>query len=411
MPKTLGTFKRYFQAMQKILRLALLFTALTAPALAQRNIGEVVVEAEKDTIPVRVSANAAELNQLALQAFGSHGRYRLAASGYAYDIKFTLAGSNQVRVDITRGRGGEAFASEVASGSSARDALLRAADIAVAKTNGLGLRGFFASQLAFIGERTGKKEVYTSDLFFGGAKQITKDNAHALTPRWSPDGRKLLYTSFYKAGFPDIFQIDLNTYQRTTFVSFKGTNSGARYSASGQQVAMVLSGEGNAEIYVGNAQARQIRRLTRTDAVEASPCFSPDGSRVVFTSDAAGGPQLYLISTAGGSMQRLPTNISGYCAEPDWSTANPNLIAFTIRIGRGYQIAVYDMAKRSSSQVSRAPFDGIEPSWLADGRHLVYTARDRSTSVICILDTATGKSTRVSPLSFGSVMQASVLAR
>ena len=45
--------------------------------------------------------------------------------------------------------------------------------------------------------------------------------------------------------------------------------------------------------------------------------------------------------------------------------------------------------------------------WLADGRHLVYTARDRATSVICILDTETGKSTRISP-SDSSALQAGV---
>jgi TolB protein len=392
--------------MQKLLRLFALLCAAAAPVFAAtRDIGYVDVVAEKNTVPVRVSANNQELNTLALQAFGAHGRYRVTASGYAYDIRFSLVTATQVRVDITKGAAGTPYASEVVTGTSARNALLRAADVAVVKTNGLGLKGFFTAQLAFIGERTGKKEVYTSDLFFGGAKQITRDNALALMPRWSPDGARLLYTSFFKSGFPDIFQIDLSTYQRTTFVSFKGTNSGARYSPNGQQVAMVLSGEGTPEIYISTAQGRQVSRKTRSDAVKSSPCFSPDGSRLVFAMEP--GPQLYVMSTAGGTPSRVTSGISGYCAEPDWSRADPNKIAFTMR-GGGYQIAVLDLAKRTSEQVSKAPFDGIEPSWLADGRHLVYTARDRSTSVLCILDTVTGKSVRISPLSFGSVMQGNV---
>jgi TolB protein len=243
--------------------------------------------------------------------------------------------------------------SQVVTGTSPRNALLRAADVAVEKTNGLGLRGFFASRLAFVGSRGRTEEILVGDLFFGEVRQLTQDHAQMLSPRWSPDGSRLVYTSFYKSGFPDIFQIDLNTYQRTTLVSLKGTNSGARFSPNGQQVAMVLSGEGNPEIYVGNAQGRLLRRLTRTDAVEASPCFSPDGSRLVFTSDAVGGPQLYTMPVAGGTMTRLPTAISGYCAEPDWSRGNPNRIAFTMKIGRGYQIAVYDLATHQSQQVSR----------------------------------------------------------
>jgi len=395
--------------MSFFLRLVLIFSLGLGVASAQRNIGEVVVTADTKTVPVRVSSTNPELNSLAIQAFRSHGRYRVVASGYTYDIRFTPVAATQVRVEIARSSGTPVH-SEVATGSSARNALLRAADVAVEKTNGLGLKGFFTAKVAFIGERTGKKEIYVSDLFFGEVKQITRDNAQALGPRWAPDGSKLLYTSYYKSGFPDIFQIDLNSYQRTTFVSFKGTNSGARYSPNGSQVAMVLSGEGNAEIYVSDANGKRVSRRTRTDAVEASPCFSPDGSRIVFTSDAAGGPQLYIIPAGGGSMQRVATNISGYCAEPDWSRANPNKIAFTARIGRGYQIAVHDFSKGKSEQASNAPFDGVEPSWLPDGRHLVYTARDRTTSRICILDTESGASMPISPTSFGPALQASVWA-
>jgi len=396
--------------MSFFLRLALIFSLGLTVASAQTKIGEVIVTADTKTVPVRVSSTNPELNSLAIQAFRSHGRYRVVASGYTYDIKFTPVGATQVRVEIARSSGTPVH-SEVATGSSSRNALLRAADIAVEKTNGLGLKGFFTAKVAFIGERTGKKEVYVADLFFGEVKQITRDNAQALGPRWSPDGSKLLYTSYFKSGFPDIFQIDLNSYQRTTFVSFKGTNSGARYSPNGSQVAMVLSGEGNAEIYVSDANGKRVSRRTRTDAVEASPCFSPDGGRIVFTSDAAGGPQLYIIPVGGGSMQRVPTNISGYCAEPDWSRANPNKIAFTARIGRGYQIAVHDFSKGKSAQASNAPFDGVEPSWLPDGRHLVYTARDRTTSRICILDTESGASMPISPTSFGPALQASVWAQ
>jgi TolB protein len=388
-----------------ITRLFFLVALLVCPALAQRNIGSVEVNVDSSTVPVRVSANTPELNALVLQAFKAHGRYRLVASGQAYDIRFTLVGTNQVRVDISRGSAASPVGSEVATGGTARQALLKAADIAVAKTNGLGLRGFFSARLAFVGERTGKKELYVSDLFLGEAKQITNDRALVLTPRWSPDGSKLLFTSFFKTGFPDVFQYDVNSFQRTTFISFRGTNSGARYSPSGQQVAVILSGEGTPEIYVTNAQGRAPQRRTRSDAVKSSPCWSPDGSRLVFTMEP--GPQLYVMSAGGGSPQRLSTGFS-YAAEPDWSRVS-NKIACTVRVSGGqYQIAVVDPTVGKASVVSKASFDGIEPSWLGDGRHVVYTARDRSTSVVCILDTETGRSTPITNGFGGPAMQASV---
>jgi TolB protein len=395
--------------MQRLARFLLIAFSIASPALAQRDIGTVEVAVDNRTIPVRVSGTSSELNTLALQAFGAHGRYHPVASGFLYDIRFSPAGASQVRVDITRGFGGGLVDSEVVSGTSLRSAFFAAADVAVAKTNGLGLRGFFSSRLVFVGERTGQKEIYTSDLFFGDVRQITHDRAIAMTPRWSPDGERVIYTSYYKSGFPDIYQIDLGTYQRTTFVSFRGTNIGAHFSPDGRQVAMVLSGEGEPEIYVSNAFGRGVSRRTHSDEVKASPCWSPDGSRLIFAMEP--GPQLYVMQASGGAPQRVTFSTSGYCAEPDWSRADPNKVAFTMRANGSYQIGVLDLSKHQGTQASKAPFDGIEPSWLPDGRHVVYTARNMSTSRISILDTETGKSTTVSPSSFGPALQASVWSR
>jgi TolB protein len=395
--------------MKTLSRLILALVFAAAPVCAQRDLGTLDVGINKNVVLVRVSASTPELNSLAQQAFSAHGRYKLATSGYAFDIKFTAVGAAQVRVEITKGLGGTPVASETVTGNTARNALLRAADVAVEKTNGLGLKGFFASKIAFIRDQGKVKEVCTADLFFGDAKQITQDNALALMPRWSPDGAKIVYTSFYKSGFPDIFLLDAASGRHETFVSVKGTNQGARFSPNGQQVAMVLSGEGTPEIYVSNAQGRQISRKTRSDQVKSSPCWSPDGSRLVFTMEP--GPQLYVMSAAGGSPQRLTSGFS-YTAEPDWSRANPQKIACTVRVpGNRYQIAVYDFSKGKAEVVSKAEFDGVEPSWLPDGRHLVYTARDRNSSVLSILDTETGSSRRISASNLGPVAQGNVWAR
>jgi TolB protein len=385
--------------------------AVAVPAPAQRTLEMYVTADMSHTIPVRVSGSTTELNSLAYQAFRAHGRYNVNPSGAAlYDIKFSPAGPGQVRVEVTRGAGGGEVFSEVASGATSRAAFFSAADQAVARTNGLGLRGFFSSRLVFISERTGHDEIYTSDLFFGDVRQVTHDRATALTPRWAPDGERVIYTSFFKSGFPDIFLIDLGTLQRTTFVSFKGTNSGAHFSPDGRQVAMVLSGEGEPEIYVSNAYGRGVSRRTHSDEVKASPCWSPDGSRLIFTMQP--GPQLYVMSAAGGTPQRVTYDTgSGYCAEPDWSRADPNKVVFTMKVGGSYQIAVLDLSTHQAKQASHAPFDGIEPSWLPDGRHVVYTARDASTSRIAILDTESGRSTVVSPSSLGSTLQANVWGR
>ena len=385
----------------------LLAVTLVVPALAQRTIGEVVVQADNTTIALSITSSSSELQNLALTAFNAHGRYRLVASGAAFAVSFSAAGANQVSVAITKGAAGTPVHNETVTGANLRNALLKAADVAVAKTS--GRRGFFAGKLAFVGETTGKTEIYTSDLFFGNVLRWTNDGKQLMGPHWTPDGARIIFTS-YRTSFPDIYLLELTNRRISLYASFKGTNSGGRFSPDGSRVAMVLSGEGNPEIYVGNPQGRQIRRLTNNQAVEASPVWSPDGSRLAFVSDAAGGPQLYVMSANGGGMTRLKTDISRYCAEPDWSKGDPNKIVFTAGVNKGYQTAVFDFATNSAKIVSKAPMDAIEPVWLADGRHVVVTFRAANTRSLWILDTESGKATRLSPTSFGHASNATYLA-
>jgi TolB protein len=371
-----------------------------------KELGDITVVSDVAVIPVTIAADSVEIRRLAENAFSSHGRFRVVRreSDAKFIFRFAVGGTNSIALTIESGNPAQTLFRDTVRGTSLRNALFRASDRAVKKT--AGTPGYFAGRLTFISERTGFKEVYVSDLFFGEALQMTSDRSESVMPRWSPDGTKIIYTGYYETGFPDIFLIGTVTQQRKAFVSLKGTNTSARFSPDGNRVAMILTGEGNPEVYVGNALGRQLRRLTNTNAIEATPSWSPFSDRLVVTSDLAGKPQLFLLAATGGSLQRIPTNISGYCAEPDWNQTNADLIAFTVASGKQFQIATYSFSKRKSVVHTQGASDGIEPSWTNDGRHLVFTRRSAAGQEVWLLDTETGKTTRLSPQSLGTTSQA-----
>jgi TolB protein len=225
-------------------------------------------------------------------------------------------------------------------------------------------------------------------------------------PRWSPDGRQLLYTTYHNSGFPDIYKIDLSSGRRTPIATYKGTNSGAVFSPDGRRIAMALSGTGNSELHVADADGRNPRRLTNNKSLESSPSWSPDGGRLVYTSDAPGKPQLFEISSSGGPARRIPTNISSYCSEPVWNPVDDSLIAFTAAVSGGFQIALYD-AKTRSSKILTQGASSVEPAWLGDGRHLVFTQRQGGRTRLMILDSETGKVSALHQPGFGDASSAS----
>jgi TolB protein len=387
--------------------LVVLFSPMLSAQGREIDIGEVTVQGgDRRVIPVMIASDSAEMRQAAEVAFNVHGGYRVVRdrAAAAFTFTFRAAGGNNVALDISSGNPPRSQLQQTVSGTSQRNALLRAADLAVARTS--GQPGFFAGRLAFVGERNGAKDIFVSDLFMGEVMQLTNDRSQSVGPRWAPDGQKILYTSYFQSGFPDIFQIDLISRQRRPFMTVRGTNTGARFSPDGHRIAMVLSGEGTPEIYVSNSAGRQVRRLTRTNSVQSSPTWSPDGTQLAFTSDRDGKPQIFVMAASGGTMRRLPTNISGYCAEPDWNPRQANLIAFTAAVSGRFAVAVYDFNTRQSRFVTQGSGDAIEPVWMNDGRHLVFTARTSTTSTLMLLDTETGRSTALGNRNIGRISQA-----
>jgi len=382
----------------------LLFAGSSLHAQRDIEIAPVDVTAsQRAQFPVLIVSDSPELKQLAEMAFNSHGAFRVLRdrNGASFIFTFRPAGGNSVALEITSGSGAHR---QTVQGTDLKNALFRAADVAVLQTT--KQPGYFAGRLAFVGERTGHKEVYVGDLFLTEVTQVTNDRSQSVGPRWAPNGQRVLYTSYFQSGFPDIFQVDLISRQRTPFVSMRGTNTGARFSPDGNRIAMVLSGEGTPEVYVSNSAGRQIRRVTRTNAVQSSPTWSPDGTQLAFTSDRDGRPQIFVAPAGGGTMRRLPTNISGYCAEPDWNPRHANLLAFTVAQGGRFVVAVYDFNTRQSKVVTQGTGDAIEPVWTVDGRHLVYTARTATSSNLMLLDTHTGKTTPLGNRNMGRASHA-----
>lgn len=383
--------------------------AIALPALTKAQVIELPAFSRSADVvarPIHVTSPDARINKLANQAFSIHGAYKLVSENQAaYRFRFEPNGTD--RVDLVIHAGTRTVHTESLTGTNLRDALMRACDRAVERTTD-NLPGFFAGRMAFISDRSGMSEIYTADILFEEIRQITRDNARCAFPEIAPDASRILYTTYFRSSAPDIYSIDLVSGSRTPFATYKGVNLSARFSQDGTRIAAIYSPKGNADLFVSSTANPKAAptRLTSTAALETGPSFSPDGTRIVYASDAPGRPQLYEIPASGGNPKRIPTNISGYCAEPDWNPRHAHLILFTVASGKEFELALWDATSGKATIVTKGPGDAVDPRWLRDGRHALYTERTGTYRRIMVLDTISGQTRPLHNTSLGNTSQA-----
>jgi TolB protein len=268
-----------------------------------------------------------------------------------------------------------------------------------------GQRGIAQTKIAFVLARGNTKELAVMDYDGYNARQLTYDKSISVRPRWSPNGRKIIYTG-YLQGYPDILEADLYTHQRRRVASFPGLNTGAEYSPDGSRIALTLSKDGNPELYTMNAAGSDLRRLTHTAGAESSPTWTPDGLSITYVSDDRGSPQIYTINAAGGEPTRLTVSPS-YNTEPNWSrppagSDMKSMLAVTSRVGGRFQIGIYDSATREVVPKVADGADNEDPSWAPDGRHLVFTKIRSYRSRLYLLDVVTGEQVELPPIEGGA---------
>jgi TolB protein len=268
-----------------------------------------------------------------------------------------------------------------------------------------GQRGIAQTKIAFVWARNGAKELAVMDYDGYNPRQLTYDRSISVRPRWSPDGRKIVYTS-YKNLFPDVLQVDLYTGQRFRLASYPGLNTGAAFSPDGLSIALTLSKDGNPELYTMDTQGKDLRRLTHNRGGKSSPTWSPDGQSIAYVSDESGVPQIWTVNRDGGAAVRLTISPS-YNTEPDWSRppasseAKP-MLAVTSRVGGKFQIGVYDNGSGAVHPVAADGADNEDPSWAPDGRHLVFTKMEHWRSQLYLLDVVTGEQVQFPALEGGA---------
>lgn len=388
--------------------------AASCLGLQANTTGDVAVDAgiqaiiRQGILPVRIESSDAALGALVRHALSFHGAFDTKASPRsAAVIRVANSGDS---LSATASGLSKAFAGTLSVAGTDNAAVAALCDkivVAVGKKYSWDLKPIFSkTKLAFSSSKTGFREIYFSDLLFRNIRKATSHKRIAIMPHWDPAGTRLLYTTYHASGAADVYSVNISTGAFSRFAAYPNTNNGGAFSPDGSKVALALSARGVMNIYVKPAKGGKAVSLCRDEQVQTTPVFSPDGKTVLFTSGPNGRPSLYTVPASGGKKTRLATRGFSYATDPAWSPAAPKKIAFSyLRSGKS-GIGIYNLDTRDVRDVG-ALIPGnrkfSNPTWCADGRHVVAVEEVGKNSFLVIMDTDGGERAKVARLSPNSL--------
>jgi TolB protein len=255
-----------------------------------------------------------------------------------------------------------------------------------------GKKGVFRTKITFLTSgRGGRKDIRIMDWDGFNARRIV---SRGLTSShsWSADARYLLYSSERNRKWK-IYILDRKMKKESILFSSRGLNIVGGTSVKGI-LAFSSSHEGSSEIYTIDYSGKNLRRLTRSYAIDVSPVFSPDGRRIAFVSDRGGTPQIYVMEADGGSPRRI-TFQGSYNTAPSWSPDGDH-IAYTARINGKNQIVVVKFDGTDMRQLT-SEGNNESPSYSPDGLFIAFDSDRNGKREIFIMRANGEGQKRISP--------------
>ena len=254
-------------------------------------------------------------------------------------------------------------------------------------------------------------QIFVMDLESGKYRRVSPGVGKTTCSYFRPDAKKILFASShldpdarkkqaaeyqereeqkgkrrpYKWDFDpwmDIWEASPDGTKLKRLTDCKGYTAEGSYSADGKQIVFCSQRNGNLELYIMDADGKNVRKLTNAPGCyNGGPFFSPDGKRVIFRSDRKKKDhlQLFVIDADGKNERALTDDLNWVQWGPYWYKDGKHIVYAGAdhsdpRVRPNYDIYWMNIESGKKVRLTYAPGADVLPVFSPDYKMLMWTS-------------------------------------
>ena len=262
------------------------------------------------------------------------------------------------------------------------------------------------ARIAFVSDRDGNAEIYVMDADGENQRNLTNHPNEDFQPSWSPAGKRIAFISdrdghvnIRDSPNYEIYVMDADGGNQLNLTNDPHNDKSPSWSPDGKRIVFSSDRDNdrghNIEIYVMDADGENQERLTNNLTEDQYPSWSPDGKRIAFSARRDGHfenefgitYEIYVMDADGGNEQRLTENRNNEW-NSSWSPDGQRIAFESDRKGDvvNWDIYVMDADGGNEQRLTENRVYDSSPSWSPDAKRIAFFSFRNGNTEIYVMD-------------------------
>jgi Tol biopolymer transport system component len=231
-----------------------------------------------------------------------------------------------------------------------------------------------------------------------------------FSPSLSPNGEKIVFAKYGNDTGSELFSMDIDgknikkispkpMYQGNLDVTSLLNDFQPAWSPDGTKIVFTsnrhLLSQYNTdyEIYIIDLSTFEITQLTNAYRYSQHPWFSPDGTKITFMSNRENNWNIYIMDVDGKNVKRI-TKGTGSNRFPKWSNNGNSIIFHSDRDGN-LELYKYDLSDNSTSRLTTDPSENASASFSPDDNWIVFQSDTSGNFDLYVMNLQSGETIQI----------------